>query len=196
MQKYNESILGVFHEAPKSSGANGLEEVDNVLSDEPSPLQVEALEEQWEETISIEESWAKAEDDERERDTQTKGTEVLDDPVQMYLQEIGQVPLLTFSQEQALARKLDVGDHLEALEQELAGREGQPPQPWEITVALLRRLVAAMPLMAVLGEQLHLPHNLTLLQITNHPTLRAQATGGHRRWIEPGVDGPGVRSAG
>jgi RNA polymerase primary sigma factor len=178
MQKYNESILGVFHEAPKSSGANGLEEVDNALSDEPSPLRVEALQEQWEDTISVEESWTKAEDDETERDTQTKGSEVLDDPVQLYLREIGQVRLLTFSQEQALARKLDVAKHLEALEQELAGREGQPPQPWEITVALLRRLVAAMPLMAVLGEQLHLPHNLTLLQITHHPKLRAAIDAG------------------
>jgi Sigma-70 factor, region 1.2 len=102
MQKYGESILGEFREAPKSSGANGLEEVDNALSDEPSPLRVEALEEQWEETISIEESWAKAEDDETERDAQNEGTEVLDDPVRMYFREIGQVWLLTFSQEQAL----------------------------------------------------------------------------------------------
>jgi hypothetical protein len=54
MQKYNESILGEFREAPKSSGANGLEEVDNALSDEPSPLRVEALEEQWEDTIPVE----------------------------------------------------------------------------------------------------------------------------------------------
>jgi RNA polymerase primary sigma factor len=185
MQKYNESILGVFHEAPKSSGANGLEEVDNALCDEPSPLRVEALEEQWEETISVEElseeledSWAEAEDDGAERDAETESIEALDDPVRMYLREIGRVRLLTFGQEQALARKLDVGKHLEALEQELAGREGQPPQPWEIAVALLRRLVAAMPLMAVLGEQLRLPHKLTLLQITDHPKLRAAIDAG------------------
>jgi RNA polymerase primary sigma factor len=185
MQKYDESILGVCPEAPKSSEANGLEEVDNARSDEPSPLGVEALEEQWEDTIpveglseALEESWPEAEDDETERDAQNEGTEALDDPVQMYLREISQVRLLTFSQEQALARKLDVGEHLEALEKELAGREGQPPQPWEITVALLHRLLAAMPLMAVLGEQLHLPHNLTLLQITHHPKLRAAIDAG------------------
>ncbi len=131
MQNDSEGILGVFHEAPKSSKANGPEEVDNALSDEPSPPQVEALEEQWEDTVSVEESWADAEDDETERDPQTESTEVLDDPVQIYLREIGQVRLLTFSQEEALARKLDVCEHLEALEKELAGREGQPPQPWE-----------------------------------------------------------------
>ena len=61
MQKYNESILGEFREAPKSSKANGLEEVDNVLSDEPSPLRVEALEEQWGDTVLVEESWAEYE---------------------------------------------------------------------------------------------------------------------------------------
>src|SRR5918992_4863797 len=150
MQKYGESILGEFREAPKSSKANGLEQVDNVLSDEPSPPQVEALEEQWEDTIPVEglsealdESWPDAEDDGTERDPQTESIEALDDPVQIYLREISQVRLLTFSQEQALARKLDVGEHLEALEKELVGREGQPTQPWEIIVALLRRLVAA-----------------------------------------------------
>src|SRR5918999_705445 len=185
MQKYGESILGEFREAPKSSKANGLERVDNVLSDEPFPPQLEALEEQWEDTIpveglseALEESWPEAEDDETERDAQNEGTEALDDPVQMYLREISQVRLLTFSQEQELARKLDVGEHLEALEQELAGRAGQPPQPWEITAALLRRLVAATPLMAVLGEQLHLPHDLTLLHITNRPKLRAAIDAG------------------
>jgi Sigma-70 factor, region 1.2 len=113
MQKYNESILGEFREAPKSSGANGLEEVDNAFSDEPSPPQVEALEEQWEDTSpveglseALEESWAEAEDDETERDAQNEGTEALDDPVQMYLREISQVRLLTFSQEQALASEV------------------------------------------------------------------------------------------
>jgi sigma-70-like protein len=106
MQKYDESILGVCREAPKSSEANGL----------------------WE-----------------DEDAQSESTGALDDPVQLYLREIGRVRLLTFSQEQALARKLDLCEHLEALEKELVGREGQPPQPWEITVALLHRLVAATP---------------------------------------------------
>ena len=134
MQNDSERILGVFQEAPKSSEANGLEEVDNVLCDEPSPPRVEALEEQWEDTISVEElseeleeSWPEAEDDGTERDSETESSEALDDPVQMYLREIGRVRLLTFGQEQELARKLDVGEHLEALEQELTGREGQSP---------------------------------------------------------------------
>jgi hypothetical protein len=134
MQMYKESILGVFREAPKSSNANGLEEIDDALSDEHSPPQVEASEEQWEDTISVkelseelEDSWAEAEDDGTERDAETESIEASDDPVQMYLREIGQVRLLTFSQEQALARKLDVGENLEALEKELTGREGQPP---------------------------------------------------------------------
>jgi RNA polymerase primary sigma factor len=113
-----------------------------------------------------------------DEDAQSESTGALDDPVQLYLREIGRVRLLTFSQEQALARKLDLCEHLEALEKELVGREGQPPQPWEITVALLHRLVAATPLMAVLEEQLHLPHELTLLQITNHSQLRAAIDAG------------------
>lgn len=43
----------------------------------------------------------------------------LDDPVRMYLQEIGQVPLLTASQEVELAKHMEAGDlALECLERE------------------------------------------------------------------------------
>jgi len=91
----------------------------------------------------------------------------------MYLREIGRVHLLTSTDERVLARKLEASKHLEALEEELTERVGRPPLPWELTIALLSRVVAAAPLVAVLGEQLGLPRNLTLSQIIDHPNLRA-----------------------
>ena len=99
--------------------------------------------------------------------------EVLEDSMGMYLYDIGRGSLLTREEERVLAQKVESGKHLQALEKELSQREGRPPRPWEITCALLLRLVAAAPLVAALEEQLGLPNNLTLSQITDHPELRA-----------------------
>jgi RNA polymerase primary sigma factor len=176
----SQNILGIFRKVAETSEVNDLLEVDDVLSQETAPLPVEASAEEWEDSTLAEKSPedlegppADAEDEETDWGTESEGIELFDDPVRMYLLEIGRVRLLTFNDERGLARKLDAGKHLKALEKELAQREGQTPRPWAITVAMLRRLAAAAPLVTALGEQLGLPGNLTLSQITDHPKLRA-----------------------
>jgi RNA polymerase primary sigma factor len=143
------------------------------------PLLVEPLEDQWEDTPLVEktleeqeEPSAEAEDEETDWYSEAENNQVLDDPVRMYLREIGRVHLLTFTDERVLARKLEANKRLEALKKELAEREGRPPRPWELTIALLSLVVAAAPLLEVLGKQLGLPRNLTLSQIADHPKLR------------------------
>ena len=175
-----EDILGIFHETPQSSVVDGLVKVDDAVPDRPLPLQVEPLEEQWEDTSLGEKSpeepdepSAEAEDEETDWDAEAESNEVLDDPVRMYLREIGCVQLLTSKEERVLARKLDGAKHLEGLERKLTEQEGRPPHPWEITAGLLRRLAAAAPMVAALSGQLGLSRNLTLSQITDHPKLRA-----------------------
>ena len=76
-------------------------------------------------------------DDEPEWEPETESVEVLDDPVRMYLREIGRVRLLTSADERSLARKIEGGKHLEGLRSELTEQEGRPPRPWEITAGLL-----------------------------------------------------------
>jgi len=102
-----------------------------------------------------------------------EGAEVLDDPVRMYLREIGRVHLLTSKDERVLARKMEGGKHIFSLEKELRGDTGRPVPAWEASIVLLERLVEATPLVAALGERLGLIRNLTLSQITDHPKLRA-----------------------
>ena len=110
--------------------------------------------------------------DEPEWEPETETTEVLDDPVRMYLREIGRVRLLTSADERSLARKIEGGKHLEGLRKELTELEGRQPRPWEITAGLLKRMVAAAPLVNSLSKQLGLPSNLTISQITDHQRLR------------------------
>ena len=112
-------------------------------------------------------------EEEPEEELPLEGTEVLDDPVRMYLREIGRVRLLTSREERVLARKIEGGKHLHSLEEELRNGNLRRVPAWEISLALLKRLVASAPLVATLGENLGLHRNLTLSQITDHPKLRA-----------------------
>ena len=111
--------------------------------------------------------------DEVEREREVEGTEVLDDPVRMYLREIGRVHLLTSRDERVLARKMEGGRHVGRLVKGFEEEEGRPAKAWEVCCVLLRRLGKAAPVVGSLGENIGLSRNFTLSQITDHPKLRA-----------------------
>ena len=108
------------------------------------------------------------------RAQRTDNLEMPDDPVRLYLKEIGAAHLLTFQDEQQLVRILDAQKHLIKLEKEFNEKGIEHPLPWEITSVLLRRLADSAVLLVGLEEQLGLPHNLTLSQIIGCPELRLQ----------------------
>ena len=114
-----------------------------------------------------------SESEELEWEQDVEASDVLDDPVRMYLREIGRVHLLTSKDEKVLARKMEGGRHLERLGKELYEAEARPPKAWEMCRTLLLRLSKAAPLVSALGENLGLSKTLTLSQITDHPKLRA-----------------------
>jgi len=113
-------------------------------------------------------------DDEPPREPKADDMDMPDDPVRVYLREIGATPLLTFQDEQQLARRLDGQKHLIELEKEFNDKGIEYPLPWEVTGALLRRLTDSALLMAGLEEHLGLPRNLTLSQIASCPQLKRQ----------------------
>ncbi len=115
---------------------------------------------------------AESEKEEPEWDHEVEGAEVLDDPVRMYLREIGRVRLLTSKDERVLARKMEGERHLGKLEKEL-GQDGMTPEAWEVCCAILLRIAQASPLVSSLARQLGLSPHLTLSQLTDHPKLRA-----------------------
>ena len=117
---------------------------------------------------------AEADDQDWEPDSEPEPetVEVLDDPVRMYLREIGRVRLLTSNDERVLARKIEGGKHLSNLRAEQTELDGREPRPWETTAALLRRLVNSEPLVAALCKELNLSQNLKLSQIVANPDLR------------------------
>ena len=64
-------------------------------------------------------------------------SEMIDDPVRMYLREIGRVTLLTAKDERWLAQALESMKHVERLERELASPWGTPPKARNIMLQLL-----------------------------------------------------------
>jgi RNA polymerase primary sigma factor len=113
-------------------------------------------------------------DTESVRGAPTEDLDAPDDPVRVYLREIGATPLLTFQDEQQLARQLDVQKHLMELEKEFDEKGIEYPLPWEVTGVILRRLADSALLVAGLEEHLGLTPDLTLSQIATCPQLKRQ----------------------
>ncbi|MEK7777157.1 MAG: sigma-70 family RNA polymerase sigma factor, partial [Chloroflexota bacterium] len=97
--------------------------------------------------------------------------DMIDDPVRMYLREIGRVHLLTAKDERRLARSMECSIQVKNLEKELTVQDGRPPKAYEIVLLLLRRLSEAAPLTDALGRRLGLPGTLSLWQIRSDPEV-------------------------
>ena len=80
--------------------------------------------------------------------------EAIDDPVRMYLHEIGKVSLLTFRDERALARRIEEAKYLEKIEDAYFHRYNTYPSPARISLYLLRHILAAKPIIDAFAEKL------------------------------------------
>ena len=171
-------ILDIFR-GVKEAADDAAIVAGNGLSRQSTDVAVETADEQWDDASTEEKSPdqgtdapSEAESEDVDWEPEAETVEVLDDPVRMYLREIGRVRLLTSRDERALARKIEGGKHLQALRKKFENSEGRPARAWEATRVLLLRVVAASPLVAALGTELGLPDNLKLSQIADNQTLR------------------------
>ncbi len=116
-----------------------------------------------------------------------EGSDALDDPVRMYLREIGRVDLLTSADERRLARELEGLNHLNKLEKELAAQpadketmtvlplEDELPvesMAWEAAMLLLIRIAHAAPLVRSLARYLQLNQYIPLEEVKESDPLR------------------------
>ncbi len=155
------------------------EDGDGISTPRAAALPVPSEEEQWDtpdqeggtESTDGATTEAEAEDTEREPEA-AETTEVLDDPVRMYLREIGRVRLLTSADERKLARQLEGGKHLQGVKAELLGELDDDPKPWQITGRLLDRISNNEPLISAMARDFHDRHDEALSQLLDTPELR------------------------
>jgi RNA polymerase primary sigma factor len=109
-----------------------------------------------------------------------EGSEMIDDPVRMYLREIGRVSLLTARDERVLARRMDCSKHITSIRNSLVGAESfpSPLSPIDfpstaIVVDLLQRLVKHEPTIRDITAIIGLKGSLTLSEILHNEPFRA-----------------------
>lgn len=83
--------------------------------------------------------------------------EVADDPVRLYLHEIGKVNLLTAKDERALAEKIEASKRVKEIRQEHTTRYGKAPTAVEVVLTMLKEVGRDANIIRVLREQLKLP---------------------------------------
>ncbi|MBN2075515.1 MAG: RNA polymerase sigma factor RpoD [Dehalococcoidales bacterium] len=83
--------------------------------------------------------------------------EVADDPVRLYLHEIGKVDLLTAKDERVLAEKIEAAKRVKEIRQEHSSRYGKAPTVVEIVLTMLKEVGRDANIIRVLREQLELP---------------------------------------
>ena len=112
-------------------------------------------------------------EDEAVEEVEIESTEMIDDPVRMYLREIGRVSLLTAQDERSLARRMEAGKHVTALRKYLSEDSGRTPSAVQVTIELLRRLASTHPVTSELADHLGLEPPITLRHIMEEPKIRA-----------------------
>jgi RNA polymerase primary sigma factor len=90
----------------------------------------------WSQAALKEETEVDLEDEEEDLEE----SEGIDDPVRMYLREIGRVYLLSASDEKRLARQMEEGKHIQAIERRWVDERGTPPTGAEVLFSLLQEL--------------------------------------------------------
>jgi len=98
--------------------------------------------------------------------------EIADDPVRMYLRQIGRVPLLTADEEKVLARNKEEKDCINGIKQEYLTKWGRPASAVDVITVVLERLVRVLPLLKRVEAQLGIASDERLTKRLSNPTLR------------------------
>ncbi len=99
-------------------------------------------------------------------------TEMIDDPVRMYLREIGRVSLLKAAEERVLARQMEAQKHIEGIEKELTSPDGRPPRAWQVVMQLIRGTCEGGEVAAVLSRYRGLKGERSFNEVIALPEMR------------------------
>ena len=98
---------------------------------------------------------------------------LVDDPVRMYLHEIGRVPLLTSADEKRLAQQVEIGKRISEIKKYCHKQTGYDPTPTVIMQSMLREIGQAAPLIHGLQKELDIKPDTSFKNALFSPKLRA-----------------------
>ena len=99
--------------------------------------------------------------------------EGIDDPVRMYLREIGKVFLLSAADEKHLARQMEEGQHVEQIKDTWREEHGAEPTAVEVALTLFQQLSTLQPVLDLAVKHLRLPRKSSLADRMGDPQLRS-----------------------
>jgi RNA polymerase primary sigma factor len=99
--------------------------------------------------------------------------ESIDDPVRLYLREIGKVHLLTANDEKRLAMRMEEGRYLRTIQEEWLHEHGRKPSGEETIINILERLIEIAFLIPLGAKELGLPREAHWTETLFHPKFRA-----------------------
>jgi RNA polymerase primary sigma factor len=102
--------------------------------------------------------------------------EVWDDPIRLYLHEIGRVQLLTATNEKAVARKIELGKRITEIRRGLE-KQGNHPSATEIFSVAIREVGQAINLIRVMQEHFGIPSGARFKEIITSEKLRGAIDG-------------------
>ncbi len=103
--------------------------------------------------------------------------ELGEDSLNLYLDELGQTPLLNAEEEKVLGSQIEEGKHLVRLEKDWLAEHGGQPSAIDLLLSLVERLSRARLLFENVYQYLELPSDGNVAEKVLHPELRCAIDG-------------------
>jgi len=98
--------------------------------------------------------------------------EIADDPVRIYLHEIGRVHLLTAQDEKTLAKKMEEGKRINEIKHQYLQEYGRAPSAVDIVLTATKEIAESSEIIKLIQEQLGLPKTTSFLEAINSARLQ------------------------
>jgi len=103
--------------------------------------------------------------------------EVADDPVRLYLHEIGKVHLLTAKDERTLAKKIEAAKRIREIKQDYIERHGTSPSVTKIVLTILKEIGQEATIIRFSQEALNLTPTASFIEGFSNPELLDNISG-------------------